>query len=152
MRIHGNVVQTQIIINCHEFMVITWQFVFKSALPLPSPLGVELGWSQTGVRMEIGWRNPLFSPSWSVPFSSCKETTFMLRPRDRYSVTALQHKKCYAEGKKNFFIPNRSLADLSIGITALSGRHAWPTWAVQSRLNVACFSACFPLSYRVTKL
>ena len=30
MRIHGNVVQTQIIINCHEFMVITWQFVFKN--------------------------------------------------------------------------------------------------------------------------
>ena len=35
------------------------------------------------------------------------------------------------------FIPNRSLADLSIGITALSGRYAWPTWAVQSRLDVA---------------
>ena len=32
-----------------------------SALPLPSPLGVELGWSQTGVRMEIGWRNPHLS-------------------------------------------------------------------------------------------
>ena len=41
MSIHGNVVQTRIIIYCHEFMAITWQFVFKSALPLPSPLGVE---------------------------------------------------------------------------------------------------------------
>ena len=48
--------------------------------------------------------------------------------------------------------PNRSLADLSIGITALCGRHARPTWAVQSRLDIACFPACFPLSYRVTML
>ena len=70
-----------------------------SALPLPSPLGVELGWSYTGVRMEIGWRNPLFSASWAMPLSSCKDTTFLLRPHDRYSVTALQYKKCYAEGK-----------------------------------------------------
>ena len=52
-----------------------------SALPLPSPLGVELGWSQTGVRVEIGWRNPHLTALWTMPFSSCKETTFMLRPR-----------------------------------------------------------------------
>ena len=30
MRIHGNtLLKTRIIINCHEFMVITWQFVLK---------------------------------------------------------------------------------------------------------------------------
>ena len=27
-----------------------------------------------------------------------------------------------------------------------------PTWAVQSRLDAACFPACFPLSFRVTML
>ena len=75
--------------------------LYPSALPLPSPLGVELGWSQTGVRMEIGWRNPHLSALWTMPFSSCKETTFLLRPHDRYSVTALQYKKCYAEDKRN---------------------------------------------------
>ena len=30
MRIHGNaLLKTLIIINCHEFMVITWQFVLN---------------------------------------------------------------------------------------------------------------------------
>ena len=80
-----------------------------SALPLLSPLGVELGWSQTGVRVELGWRKPHFSPSWAVPFSSCKETTFMLRPRDRYSVTA-QKKLCRRQIE--FFYPKSVISRL----------------------------------------
>ena len=71
-----------------------------SALPLPSPLRVELGWSQTGVRMEIGWRNPHLSTSWTMPFSSCKDTTFMLRPHDRYSVTV---QKMLCRRQKEYF-------------------------------------------------
>ena len=46
--------------------------------------------------------------------------------------------------------PNRSSADLSIGTTALGGRQARHTRAVQSRLDAACFPACFPSSCRVT--
>ena len=46
--------------------------------------------------------------------------------------------------------PNRPSADLSIGTTALGGRHARHTRAVQSRLDAACFPACFPSSCRVT--
>ena len=46
--------------------------------------------------------------------------------------------------------PNRPSADLSIGTTALGGRQARHTRAVQSRLDAACFPACFPSSCRVT--
>ena len=46
--------------------------------------------------------------------------------------------------------PNRPSAYLSIGTTALGGRQARHTRAVQSRLDAACFPACFPSSCRVT--
>ena len=46
--------------------------------------------------------------------------------------------------------PNRPSADLSIGTTAIGGRQARHSRAVQSRLDAACFPACFPLSCRVT--
>ena len=48
--------------------------------------------------------------------------------------------------------PNRPSADLSIGTTALGGRQVRHTRAVQSRLDAACFPACFSSSCRVTML
>ena len=63
----------------------------------------------SGVRMEIGWRNPHPSALWTMPLSSCKETTVMLRPHDRYSVTV---QKMLCRRQKEFFYPKSVISRL----------------------------------------